>query len=246
MTINLDQLSPEQLTALKEQIQAEERQKEIKQQEDRKAYKQMVNDTLPILFNELLGASAELSRVKTLVFSELKALIELKASAYGKEDNLQSHSFTTNDGINIIIGHRFNDGWDDSVTAGIEKVNKYLESLISDQNTKTLVTAIRKLLSKDAKGTLKASRVIQLKKIADDTADPVFIDAVKIIQDAYRPTQSCEFVTCRYKDNNGNSVDLPLEIASADFDFQMPLKYAQKTKEETLEAGTTANIPNQS
>ncbi len=226
MEFNFNQLSPEQQQAVRDQVLAEEKQKAEKQKAERKAYKDLVNQTIPDLYTLILEASAKLSEVKTLVFNETRTLIELKAQCYDKEPNLQTHSFTTEDGVTITLGHRFNDGWDDTVTAGLEKVRTYLESLITDDKTKMLIATIQKLLSRDAKGNLKASRVLQLKKLADDTGDEKFIDAVKIIQDAYRPTKSVAFVSCSHIINDKRE-DIALDISAAPFDF--------KIEEETTE-----------
>jgi hypothetical protein len=220
MSVTLDQLTPEAKAELLKELQKSEA-------DERKAYKDLVNDTVPALFHELIGVAADLSRIKTLVFGELQALIKMKADVYGKEENTYSHSFTTADGITIMIGHRYTDGWDDTASAGIERVNNYIQSMGTDSKSKMLVSAVLRLLSKDTKGNLKASRVLQLKKLAEETGDLGFLDAVNIIHDAYRPVKSREFITCRYKTDAGEAVDLPLDITAADFDFQMP-EYAKQ------------------
>ena len=52
------------------------------------------------------------------------------------------------------------------------------------------------LLKKDKNGNLKASRVLELKKIAKQVGDSEFIDGVKIIEAAYRPNKSSTFIEC--------------------------------------------------
>ncbi|MGQ2119123.1 DUF3164 family protein, partial [Ornithobacterium rhinotracheale] len=65
-------------------------------------------------------------------------------------------------------GFRIIDGWDDTVTAGIDKVREFIASLAKDEATGKLVRAVNQLLKKDAKGNLKASRVLELTKLAED------------------------------------------------------------------------------
>jgi hypothetical protein len=236
----LPELTAEQKQAIYAQMKADDAAKEVELKSNRKAYKEMVNQTVPELFDRLLESSSTLSEVKTLVYNELKALITLKSELYGSEDN-QSHTFTTTDGISIMVGHRMSDGWDDTVTAGIQKVDNYLSAIGGDKKTTMLVSTIRKLLSKDAKGNLKSQRVLQLKKIAEEHGELELIEAINIIQDAYRPVRSVEFVTCRYKGNNGDIVDLPLDMSSAPFDFKMPLQYANKKTAQSSENSSQEN-----
>lgn len=222
--IRLSDLSPEAIEELKQQALAEEKDKANKVKEERKAYKSLVDETLPELFKKLVSAAELLGRVKQEVFTGVQTLVKMKSDVYEREDEQHSHSFTTGDGLTIIIGHRMNDGWDDTVNVGVQKVHDFLDTLGTDKKSKDLVKAILQLLSKDSKGTLKASRVLQLKKIADDMGDAKFIDAITIIQDAYRPTKSKEFVTARYTGADGVKLDLPLDITSVDMDF----KYEQQ------------------
>lgn len=233
--ITLDKLTPEAKRQLLRELEAEQAQKEREVKDNRKAYKALVNETIPALFHELLGASATLSAAKTKVINELQALIAMKAGVYGREDNKYSHSFTTDDGITLMLGTIYRDGWDDTVTAGIKKTTDYLESLGKDENSRKLVRAVMKLLSKDATGNLKASKVLQLKKMAEEWGDKEFVDAVNIIQEAYRPSQSRIFISCKYKDNDGITTELPLDIATAELDFKIPALY-EKPKQETTEA----------
>lgn len=235
--INFEDLSPAQQEMLMQKALDLKAAKDQKVKDNRATYKKMVNETVPALFHELLGVSITLSEMKTKVFADLQTLIEMKAEVFGKADNKYSHSFTTECGITIMIGHRYNDGWDDTVTAGISKVTAFMESLGKDKNSKMLVKTIMQLLSKDDKGNLKSSRVLQLKKLAEETGDPEFLDGINIIQQSYNPVKTKEFITVKYKGNNGETMELPLDITTAEPDFEMPLAYAQKPKDqETTEA----------
>jgi hypothetical protein len=215
--INLKDLSPEALKALKKQVEKEQKENADKIQQQRKGYKERVNVVLPGLFKVLVDASQFLAVAKTAVYKEVQELVALKSKVYDKEVDQGSHSFTTDDGTTIIVGNRMIDGWDDTVDIGIQKVTDYLQSLSKDANSKKLVKTILQLLSKD---NLKASRVLQLKKIADEIGDKNFIDAITIIQEAYRPNKSKQFVTCRYKDSTGANIELPLSITDVELTTQ--------------------------
>ena len=214
--IKLGDLSPKEKAALKAELE-----KELKSEKDavvqkRKGYKDKVNKVVPSLFTTLEKCSKQLAVAKKRVYDELASLVGMKSEVYDRDQDQSSHSFSTDDGTTIIIGYRMNDGWDDTVDVGIQKVSDFMKSLGKDANSKKLVATVMRLLAKDSKGSLKASRVLQLKKLADDIGDKTFIDAIQIIQDAYRPTRSKQFVSCRYKNPEGAVIELPLNISDAE------------------------------
>lgn len=215
--VNLGDLTPDQKKQLMLELQQEQNLKIQEQKQQRAAYKKEVGDTVNVLFDELTSASDYLAKVKSLVLKTLKGFIDTKAKLYDKDTDQTSHTFTNEDGsITIIIGYNISDGWDDTVNTGIAKVNDCIKSFAKDKESKALVDTILKLLSKDGKGNLKASRVLQLKQIAEKTENKQLIDGIGIIQDAYRPVRSKEYVRCEYKAENGDKVTLPLSITDAE------------------------------
>lgn len=216
MNVTLESLTPEQKAKLKDEIRKEEKAKEKQVAEERRAYKQLVNETVPELFKRLKAVSDNLAEVKKQTFDGLKTLIKMKGEVYGRESDQYTHSFTTESGITLVIGCRMTDDWDDTVTVGVAKVDDFLKSLGTDETSEMLVRIIKRKLSKDAKGNLRPGAIIELKNEAEKHGDPSFIDAIKIIMDAYRPKKGREFVTCRWKDNEGKTLELPLDITAAD------------------------------
>lgn len=221
-TIDLEKLTPEQKKALLSQLTPEDLTLEIKtraeqKEEDRKAYKELVTTAVPQLVGILQGLSQDLSIIKVTVFEGLKHLLDLKQDAYQVKQGQQSHSFSDDKGNGITYGFRVIDGWDDTVNAGIDKIKEVVESMAKDDNSAKLVTAVNKLLKKDAKGNLKSSRVLELRQLAEDFNDEKFTDAVKIIQDAYKPVRSAFFIEAYTTNAQGKKVYIPLSITSVDF-----------------------------
>ena len=66
---------------------------------------------------------------------------------------------------------------------GIDKVNDWLGKLAKDDESAILVGFIRDLLKPNKDGVLKANRVLELSKKADEIGDKELIEAVKIIRD---------------------------------------------------------------
>lgn len=190
--------------------------KEAKKDNDRQAYKELVEQTVPKAIFKLCTASEMLSNAKTEAFKFFEDILKLKADVYGIKEKQQSHTFSS-EGSEITIGYRVTDGWDDSVSAGIAKVEKYISSLAKDKSTGALVDIVFNLLKKDAKGNLKGSRVLELQKLTKKIEDAEFADGVNIISDAYKPVRSVWFVEASIIKEDGSKVPIPLSASSVDF-----------------------------
>ena len=221
-TIDFTQLTPEQKADFLKQLSPEELKSAVaakvsQQDEDRKAYKEMVNEAVPSFIQVIKSTSEALAKVKLDIFEGLKFLLDQKAEAFQVKQGQQTHTFSDQEGNGITYGFRVVDGWDDTVNAGVDKIKQFLESLAQDENSAKLVTAINKLLKKDANGNLKSSRVLELRQLADEWKDEQFVDAVNIIQSAYRPVRSAFFIEAWYTNPQGKKVYYPLSISAVDF-----------------------------
>ncbi|MDD4217473.1 MAG: DUF3164 family protein, partial [Bacteroidales bacterium] len=114
-----------------------------------------------------------------------------------------------------MLGHYETDGYDDTVNEGVAKVKAFISSMAKDPESKMLVDGILQLLSKDSKGNIKASRVIQLKKMANESQDELFIEGVQIIEDAYRPEISKSFIRAESRKEGEAWENVPLGITEA-------------------------------
>ena len=216
--INLDDLTPQQLADLQKQAEQKIKEKRDQVASERQQYKQLVDAAVETLFPVLLTASDKLSEAKGFVFEELATLIKMKAELYERDSTQNTHTFSNEDGtISITIGYNLVDAWDDTVGTGVTKVHDYIQTLARDANSKVLVNTVMDLLSKDNKQNLKASRVLRLKKMADQSGNKEFIDAMQIIQDAYKPVRTKEFIRVEFKGERGEKLILPLSITDAPF-----------------------------
>ncbi len=206
----------QQLEELK-QLEAQE-QASIK--EERKALKEMTDETVKDAFVVLEQTSKIITEAKAKVYGMFADIIELKKQVYEGSDDQFSHTFTSKDGmLRIIIGFHVVDHFDDSHTAGVDGVNKFLNSLGVDENSKMLVKMAKKLLSRDAQGTLNARKVMQLMQMANESGKTEFINNVQIIIDAYKPIKTKLFIIARYRSENEKKwVTLPLGITEANID----------------------------
>ena len=202
---------------LKAQLEAEERADSQKRQESIDAYKQMVDEFCADSFERMKKISELLRAEKERVFAAADLLIEQKEALFKTKSDRHSNQFTTSDGkVTVALGYRTTDGWDDTVNEGIAKVKEYLSSLAATEEGAKAVNIILKLLAKDKKGNMKASSMIQLEQEAAKNGNPLFVEGVQIIRDAYRPVDSCQFISVSYKDDNGVKHVLPLSLAAMD------------------------------
>lgn len=215
--MDITKMTAAERAALREQLEAQERADSQKRQESIDAYKKMVDEFCEDVFGRMKKISDLMRVEKERVFAGAELLIEQKEALYKTKQDRHSNQFTTSDGkYTVALGYRTNDGWDDTVDVGIAKVKEYLRSLTSTEEGAKAVDIILKLLAKDKKGNLKASAMIQLEQHAAKYGDPLFIEGVQIIRDAYRPVDSCQFISVSYKDDNGVKHTLPLSLASMD------------------------------
>lgn len=218
-------------------LSTDELAKELKRRSDAKAnqrkdYKNLVDDVVPDLVKKLKELNDLIADRKTEVYKSLESLNSMKKDLYGVKSNQRSHTFSTKNGDSIEIGYRITDGWDDTVNSGEAKVWTYLSSLGKDENSRKLVKAVERLLKRDVNNNLKASRVMELKALAEEWNSEEFSDGVAIIMEAYRPKSSAYYIKASYKGGNGAEMAIPLSISAVDFTEDVDLSIFKPDEDE--------------
>ena len=194
----------------------EAKEKDRLKKENRDAYKQLVDEAVREVFPTLQEVSSNLAKSKQGVYERFADALKLKEEIFNTKADQKSNTFSSADGLyRITLGNHQTDDYDDTVNEGIAKVKEVISSFANDDNSRLLVSAIMKLLSRDAMGNLKASRVMQLRKLATDSGNAELIDGVEIIEKAYRPQISKTFIRAEHKDDNGKWVSVPLGMTEA-------------------------------
>lgn len=191
---------------------------EEKAKADREMYRQMVDEEIENSIPVLLGISEEIKESKQKVLDNFKAILAMKSDLFKTKmrNDQRSHTFTNSAGDKrITLGVYVTDGYRDTVEDGIAIVKEYIASLANDEKTQALVNMVFRLLSRDAKGTLKASRIVQLRKVAEDTGDARFMEGVRIIEESYQPEVSKQFIRAEMKDRNGMWRPIPLGMTDS-------------------------------
>lgn len=213
--MDYEKLTEQEKAELRARIEAEDKARKQKQQEDRETYKGLTDKFVTTNIKKLQNLSSQMMLIKQEVFRDAELLIDMKDDLFKTKADRRSNTFTTQDGLmSITLGNRINEGWDDTVNAGITKVKDYLATLAKDENSAALVETVMGLIAKDRKGNLKASKVLELEKLAVKTQDEMFLDGIAIIKAAYRPSPSCQFIEVTLKDEHGTEQKLPLSLAA--------------------------------
>lgn len=196
----------------------EKKQAAAERKRQREEYATMVDDEINTAIPQLRELSEAIRTVKDTVFGNFDAILKMKAEILGlTKDDQRSHTFTNSDSsLRITLGVNCIDGYRDTVEDGIAMVKAYIESLATDDKSKVLVSAVLRLLSRDGQGNLKASRVLQLRKMAEESGDERFIEGVRIIEESYQPTVTKRYIRAEYKDSKGAWRYIPLDMTAVD------------------------------
>lgn len=203
-----------------EQFKASQAKKEATEQakRNRETYASMVDDEVTSALPVLQELSADISSVKGKVLENFAAILTMKAEVLNRvKDDQKSHTFTHSDGTRrITIGRHCCDGWKDTVNDGVAIVKESCLELIKDDTTRALVNQMMRLLSRDSAGNLKASKALQLRKLANELNNERLSEGITIIEEAYIPSFSKTFIYAEIKDEkSGAWKTVPLGMTEA-------------------------------
>ena len=209
--VKVEMTAEEQARFAQFKAEEEKKAKAAKAKADRETYKQMVDDEVEAAIPILLELSCDIKTVKQKVIDNFRSVLAMKAELFKARAEQRTHTFTNSDGnMRIILGQYTTDGYRDTVEDGIAIVKEYIMSLAADEKTQALVNMVFRLLARDAQGTLKASRIVQLRKIADEIGNERFLEGVRIIEESYQPTVSKQFIRAEVRNDNGAWKQIPL------------------------------------
>ena len=207
-------MTAEERAQLKAQLAEEDRQEALRKQEQKDAYMQMKDQFLERNLEKLKALSDQMQALKKEIFDDAETLIKRKDELFNTKTDRQSNTFSHESGkYSISLGNRINEGWDDTCEQGIEKVKEFLQTLAKDDNSAALVETIMRLIAKNNKGMLKASKVLELEKLANKIQSAELTEGLNIIKNSYRPKPTCQFISVTMKDDNGNDKQLPLSLS---------------------------------
>jgi hypothetical protein len=189
---------------------------EEQKKNDREAYKNLVDEQIDTAFPVLLEVSKTLTAEKSKVMENFREALKIKADLFKVKEEQRSNTFTHTEGTRrIMLGKYFTDAYRDTAEDGVAIIKEVIQSLAKDDESKALVNAILKLLSRDKEGNLKASRVLQLRQMANELNNERFAEGVNLIEEAYQPAESKQFIRAEYKNDAGVWINVPLGMTEA-------------------------------
>ena len=212
----------EEQAAQFEKFRAEQakREAEEKHAQEVKAYKELVDEAVNLTVPEAQDISRILEQKKAAIFERFHSIISMKDELFSgsskAKDGRFTDTFTNKDSTaRVTLGFNTNDAYDDTYTAGVDKVKEYIQSLASDDKSRQLAEMVNTLLMERSKaGQLKAQNVLRLESMANEIGDPTFIEGMKIIRDAYRPDRTKQFVKVEVKDESGKFQTVSLNMTN--------------------------------
>ena len=209
---NISAQELEEFRRYKEQKAREEQRKAL--QSD---YVDLVDNEIGAAYVQLSLLSTEMAQIKRAVFDNFRSVIEMKTEqlGLGKEEGQKTHTFTNSDStLRLTLGNYTVDAYRDTVDEGIRMVTDYIESLAKDDATGALVSAVLRLLSRNKAGQIKASRVLQLRRLAEESGSEQFLNGVKLIEESYHPQVSKSFIRIEAKSSDtGEWQNIPLSLS---------------------------------
>ena len=197
--------------AMKEKKAEEERKKRSREQ-----YTELVDKIVAESIDQLHGVSQNLADTKKRIYDNFQAAIALKTEMLKVKEEQRSHTFTNSDStMRIVLGCNTVDAYRDTAEDGIQMVRQYITSLAKDEESKQLVNAVLRLLAHDQRGELKAQNILKLRKMADESNSEEFREGVRIIEEAYQPTQTKTYIRAEVRGPQGDWKTLPLSMTDA-------------------------------
>lgn len=99
-------------------------------------------------------------------------------------------------------------------------VMEYIKGLASDANSQALVGMVLQLLAKDASGNLRADKVLELRRIAEESESEQFMDGVRLIEESHFRTVSKIFLKAEVRNDIGSWERIPLNITEVATDSE--------------------------
>lgn len=211
-------LTPEELAEFQAyKAEKERREAEQRRKNERATYRTLVDELIDTHFPKLQQLSRELTDNKRSLLNEFRKAIDLKSELFDVKADQQSHTFTNSRGDKrITIGMYVLDSYRDTVNEGITMVKESIVGMAKDTESRALVEAILKLLSKDQKGNLKPGRVLQLRRLAEQLGNQRLLDGVRVIEESYQPQPSKVFIRAEIRNHEGAWITVPLGMTEVE------------------------------
>ncbi|MDA6068024.1 hypothetical protein NJT12_00205 [Flavobacterium sp. AC] len=199
-TINLNDLSPDQVKQLLEQAKKEAKETKAKTAVSRKALDELWSEFVIKNVHKFMPIRELVEENILETFSDFAPLSKLIEECYGIE-KLDQDSFTKTlpDGsFSLTIGYNKTDGFNGNEGLGVDKIKQYMDTLKGNGDNDKLVklaAALDVFLKPNpVTGMLNPRKVKDLSKLRDMYDSELFNEGIEIIEKAAIYTRTSQFV----------------------------------------------------
>lgn len=217
-TVDINSLSAKERKALLEGLSAADKAEKQKRANDIETLKTLQDEFCNGWLPELIKFSEEQSNIVDAVFADTAPLISLKSELYEVSDDQGSHTFTARNGSgSITTGYNMVIGFDGTSDIGVQKIQKYLSSLSTDDVNRVKIEQILDVLMKrNKKGQLNPTRIVDLSNLKSKINDDDFSDGVDTVVAAQFKTRTSSYVEgwIRKISENGKEIKIQFRITA--------------------------------
>ncbi|MDM1033793.1 hypothetical protein HX017_15345 [Myroides marinus] len=184
-TIDLGQLTPAQIKALQQQIEAKRKEDADKEKRNKAALVDLTEDVVDKHIDNFVGLQGDLNQSILNLFDDAKTIIDARAEVYGnKKREQESHTLTKRDGTaSIKMGWNMKPTFDGTESEGIAKIKEYMSSLAGDEkNEQIMMEFLNTFLKTDAQGNYNPQLVRKLNEKREVANSKLFDDGMDIIE----------------------------------------------------------------
>lgn len=179
-TIDISQLTPEQLAQLQTQFEAQKKEEEKKKDADREALAKLEDEAVLAVVSEAESLASNIGAFKLATLTKFTPLMDLKVEL--AKASTEQKSFTFSDSKKkkkVVIS--YNDAWkcDDGIHVCIEKAKQWMQEVsASSDQAASIVKIVEKLIaSRD--GSYSTDGIWDLINAAQDIDSPLLKEAAE-------------------------------------------------------------------
>ncbi|MEM7372789.1 MAG: DUF3164 family protein [Bacteroidota bacterium] len=215
-TIDLGKFSPEELAALRQQLDQQEEKERKKTEAKRQEYEQAKSNLVESLISEAQAANEALNHFKTDVAMALDEF-HAKLLKYGdvKAEGKGNYTlFNTSKTMKVEVSNDIKYGFDERATLAAQKITEFLKSTVKKKD-KTIFELIIDLIQKDEKtGRFDPRKITKLYKYEDKFKDDNWTSAIRLFKESYQALDSARYFRFYQKDSQGKFKAIVLQFSS--------------------------------
>lgn len=211
-TVNLDEISAEQL----EQILAERKEKKrLENLAKKDAYERDRNSLVVSLISEAVDICTVLSEFKHHAMNKLNEWMN-KMKEYGEaKEEQQNFQLLSADGtLKVVFTTNITKGFDERAKNAEEKLKEYLEKKVKKRDKDSYKLIMSLLERNSVTGELDISNINRLYKMEEEINDPIFSESMNKFRESYTEHSSKKYARFLKKGENNQWQAIVLDFAA--------------------------------